>query len=360
MLEEVIPTLPRPMYKQIYILMHSGKLPPIQNFNITRLQLEMSSCDVSNCVLTRNSQLFDSISSFDAILFHGRDLGNLEHSDIPDQKKRRISQRYIFYLMESPQNCNFNYDLFNNFFNWTMTYRLDSDIPSPYKTNKKRYYYYYGKNYPKKNYPKLANKTGTIAWMASHCNTKSDRENYINELMKHIPVDIYGGCSYHATNYRGCKNCENIINKRYKFYLAFENSFCDDYVTEKLWNYIGSTVPVVMGQADYKAITPPHSIINILDFHGPKHLAAYLKQLIKNETEYLSYFSWQHLYKEKKISNPWCKLCQMLNNQELPNKNYKNLYKWWSVDSHCKAKGTHSWSKYASPTKSSWGELLAY
>ena len=115
-----------------------------------------------------------------------------------------------------------------------------------------------------------------------------------------------------------------------------------------------------MGQADYKAITPPHSIINILDFYGPKHLAAYLKQLIKNETEYLSYFSWQHLYKEKKISNPWCKLCQMLNNQELPNKNYKNLYKWWSVDSHCKAKGTYSWSKYASPTKSLWGELSAY
>ena len=35
----------------------------------------------------------------------------------------------------------------------------------------------------------------------------------------------------------------------YMFYLSFENSLCDDYVTEKLWGWLKrDIVPVVMGQ----------------------------------------------------------------------------------------------------------------
>ena len=37
---------------------------------------------------------------------------------------------------------------------------------------------------------------------------------------------------------------------QFKFYLAFENALCDDYVTEKFFNIIFNipTVPVVMGE----------------------------------------------------------------------------------------------------------------
>ena len=39
------------------------------------------------------------------------------------------------------------------------------------------------------------------------------------------------------------------------FYLAFENSFCDHYVTEKMWRWLKKDiVPVVMGKADYSGI----------------------------------------------------------------------------------------------------------
>jgi hypothetical protein len=36
-------------------------------------------------------------------------------------------------------NINFLFFRFNSFFNWTMTYRLDSDIPEPYGYIESRY-----------------------------------------------------------------------------------------------------------------------------------------------------------------------------------------------------------------------------
>ena len=38
------------------------------------------------------------------------------------------------------------------------------------------------------------NKTRLIAWIVSHCKTKSQRENYVGELKKHIKVDVFGKC----------------------------------------------------------------------------------------------------------------------------------------------------------------------
>ena len=37
---------------------------------------------------------------------------------------------------------------------------------------------------------------------------------------------------------RGVDKCVEFIDKNYMFYLAFENSFCEDYVSEKLWNHL--------------------------------------------------------------------------------------------------------------------------
>ena len=66
---------------------------------------------------------------FDAILFHQR---SLDFTDIPDPKKRKASQRYIHYIMESAQYLYMDISTMNNFFNWTMTYRRDSDFFRPY------------------------------------------------------------------------------------------------------------------------------------------------------------------------------------------------------------------------------------
>ena len=59
-----------------------------------------------------------------------------------------------------------------------------------------------------------------------------------------------------------------MLERDYKFYLAFENSLCRDYVTEKFFNaLLFSTVPIVYGGADYEAIgAPPNSYIDVRNF----------------------------------------------------------------------------------------------
>ena len=353
-----------------YILIYTITSVYQRHFNISSINNIFSSCPVSNCLVTRNSQIPRySQSEFDAIIFLGQDLSKSKPSDMPDQELRRMTQRYIFYQTESPINWKFNYTKLDDLFNWTMSYKLDSDIHIPYGNRyiKSKYFTSSEKieikksgqshdknyfNYNQIQFSALAHRPGAVAWMASHCNTISDREKYVNELMKHIQVDIFGGCSNVQTKFHSCIDCQKIIKERYKFYLAFENSLCDDYVTEKLFQTLtNDVVPVVMGQADYAAITPPHSIINALDFPEPKYLAAYLNQLLKNDTEYLSYYWWKiGYYVENKGQSSWCRLCQMLNDPQQQNKVYNNFGKWWSEDSHCRSKGQHPWSKYKRPS----------
>ena len=51
--------------------------------------------------------------------------------------------------------------------------------------------------------------------------------------------------------------CHTNIAKQYWFYLAFENSICNDYITEKLWRTLQTqTVPVVMGGGNYLRDAP--------------------------------------------------------------------------------------------------------
>ena len=54
-----------------------------------------------------------------------------------------------------------------------------------------------------------------------------------------------------------------MVAEKYKFYLSFENSFCTDYITEKLWKVLNyDIVPIVMGGGNYTKYAPAKSYIN--------------------------------------------------------------------------------------------------
>ena len=71
--------------------------------------------------------------------------------------------------------------------------------------------------------------------------------------------------------------CWKILEKKYKFYLALENSICPDYVTEKMYEALKhNIVPVVFGGSDYKVMFPKDSFIDMMEFKNVSSLADYL------------------------------------------------------------------------------------
>ena len=175
----------------------------------------------------------------------------------------------------------------------------------------------------------IKGKTKMVAWFVSHCSTEIRREEYARQLGQHVPVDIFGNCSNECPY-----DCYEMLRTEYKFYLAFENSWCPDYVTEKFTRpLIHDAVPIVLGGADYSHFAPPGSYINARDFKSPKELADYLILLNNTETLYASYFDWKKDFRVMKSDmSGWCDLCQLAHNESLPIKVYPDIKRWWMLD----------------------------
>ena len=124
-------------------------------------------------------------------------------------------------------------------------------------------------------------------------------------------MDVFGQCGMSCPRFQN--DCQEQIHAKYKFYLAFENSFCADYVTEKAFRPLISThpiVPVVMGMANYSHILPPHSYIDVRWFTSPEKLAQYLHYLDSNDTEYTKFFEWRRTYQCRYFALHFDSMCQ--------------------------------------------------
>ena len=63
--------------------------------------------------------------------------------------------------------------------------------------------------------------------------------------------------------------CLQMLSTSYKFYLAFENSLCADYITEKFWKVLDyNVIPVVVNGVNMTKFAPPNSYIDLKDFRN--------------------------------------------------------------------------------------------
>ncbi|KAJ8955768.1 hypothetical protein NQ318_008642 [Aromia moschata] len=283
-------------------------------------------CPVSNCYATDNKSYLP-VDRFDAILFHGVEYSIKLHGR---PKVRSQHQYYVYSSQESPLNT-LQFPNLTDFYNWTMTYRLDSDIVRPYGFYEKT-----KADYDPPSIEELQRRPFKIAWMVSNCETLSLRKVLYEKLNRHIKVDVYGHCGNITCLKQNSEKCYRFLEENYKFYLSFENSICKDYVTEKMYNILQKNlVPIVYGGADYEKNTPPHSVIDVKKFKTVKELAEYINFLDKNPEEYLKYFEWKNRFIVRTSNErTLCSLCSKLN-EPIKHKSYASIFKWWNIEETC-------------------------
>ena len=187
-----------------------------------------------------------------------------------------------------------------------------------------------------------------VVWFVSHCHDYNGRMKYVRLLQKYIGVDIYGDCGHLScgtsrnmgARYNTDRDpCFDLVNRKYKFYLSFENALCADYITEKAFNALRlNTIPVMLGGADYSQTLPPRSYIDALQFPDPALLAARLYSLLQDPDQFASYFQWRPHYEViSHLSVPDnCQLCEKLATGELAqHRVINNMWDWIIRDSRC-------------------------
>lgn len=216
----------------------------------------------------------------------------------------------VHYGVPSP------YSKWSDVFNWTMSFRQDADIFAP----NNRFAWRAKENLMKDSeYLEFAkSKTKTAVWFVSNCRTQSRRMEYVNRMKNIIDIDIYGRCSD-----KKCtgKHCMTMLNDTYKFYLSFENSFCEDYVTEKLFRNFDfrlQIIPVARGGFDYQKYVPPNTIVDASKFESPEELAEYLKELAADLPRYTAMLKEKDKLTILNWKYDWCELCERLHKGEKP------------------------------------------
>lgn len=259
-----------PLEKKFILLWTDPNTFPFIYFRYGNTIFKERNCKFQNCYVTSNRTDFGlHYSEFEVIAFNGPQLGDVVgKDDLP--KVRSVRQKYVYANIEAAiyyPMCGSRWD---NFFNWTWTYKLNSDAIWGYILIRNASDHIIG---PSANIDwikekdmqpigndiksKLIQKTQAAAWFVSNCRTMSEREKYVIAVENYfksfnLKLDVYGECGEFQCPKNMMNQCLAKLQSKYYFYFAFENALSEDYVTEKILHALNHyTVPVVYGGANY-------------------------------------------------------------------------------------------------------------
>ncbi|KAI6198879.1 Fucosyl transferase [Aphelenchoides besseyi] len=284
----------------------------LDEFNLSSIFYTHSECPYS-CLFTHNKS---HVKDAAIRILHQRDFESW-----PPLNPTALN---AFLIMESPENAKIYGDsMFNeNFFNVTISYRSSSTIYLPYNEFVLRD----GSEsldqiWTSKQVEKAVSmkKKEVFAAISNCVAVTSGRKEYIEELSKHINV--------------------TKVDEHY-FTLAFENSICPEYTTEKYWRLKELVVPVVLS----RSVLNPNQVLDgtfiaASDFESPRELAEFLQTLIKDKQEYMKYFEWTKKYRRTmngdtlngiavSNTNAGCQLCRLATlRPKLPT---QNIHSFWN------------------------------
>ena len=249
----------------------------------------------------------------------------------------------MMLMYESPAHRGDAFITGDHFYNWSATYSTKSDFHIPYFTVSRRKHAIT----PTQHLPQMAHRRtqgeAMVVWVVSRCYTHSRREVYVRTLKHYIKVDTYGRCGAMCHNGISVERsaCHESLaaTGKYKFYLAFENSACRDYITNKVvYALTVGLVPIVLGgleAEDYSLRLPPGSFIDVRNFTSARQLAQYLRYLDRDDTAYLGYHAWRGEYEIGGRPSKWCEVCHALHNKTMMVQRNINWDTLWNPATEC-------------------------
>lgn len=200
-------------------------------------------CPVYNCEIFNDKS---RVNQADIVIVHMRD----QIKKFPE--KRPKNQRWIFAVYESPMHCG-NFTKYNNLFNFTSTYRIDSDFPRLTGSYKK-FVWGFNKSF-NENRDFSHGKTHFAAAIIGNCGGSSGRLTIIKKIQKFIPVTLLGRCGTKCTDFfknSSNQDCKELVAQSHKFYFSFENSICNGYISKKFFQILRyDIITVVFGDGNY-------------------------------------------------------------------------------------------------------------
>ncbi|CAF1036651.1 unnamed protein product [Adineta steineri] len=261
----------------------------------------------------------------DALIFHAYDIP-LSRAPIPNRSETKPNAVWILWSDEPPTII--NYGLLKSYhFNWTISYKLNSEVSiGSYGLFSRRIHPLSDNTYQDWIEKEYYNRTNGALWFVSNCHSKKRLEIFYKlKYASNLLNEGYGRCvDYYPIHLcSSFSQCEYNYMSKFKFYLSFESNTCRDYITEKFYKafYYG-VIPIVYGpkRNDYERLAPKNSFIHIDDFHDDiDKLADYMKEIHSNLTLFSMYHQWRKNYEViidgKALERiRMCELCQRLSN----------------------------------------------
>lgn len=171
-----------------------------------------------------------------------------------------------------------------------------------------------------------------ILWFVSNCQARSKRNELASRINQLYPIDQYGRCSQSNQT----QPFERML-MQYKFYLAFENAHCEDYITEKtFYNSLAhGCIPIVVGptEENTRKHLPPRSFVHVDHFDKIEDLVDTLYRISADADVFSSYHQWRNEYRvitwqsNYFLDDRFCDLCVKLHEDTRP-KVYTNFSTW--------------------------------
>lgn len=204
---------------------------------------------------------------------------------------RYPGQSWVGWSLESRINYPLMADeAFMRQFDFRMTYERSADVWTPYLPLPDEWERIRAAPVARRE------ESAPVVAFISNGDDRMARTQLMAELLRFVRIDSYGRLFNNrqlpADDGSGLIKRQTVA--RYPFCIAFENSSCPDYVTEKIFDALSAgSIPVYRGAPNVADFVPSGSYIDAAAYGSARELGTYLNYLAEHPEAAARYHEWR-------------------------------------------------------------------